>query len=88
MTQAPPLSPRPPQGAQSFLVRVWVEPQPATDAGHVRAYVRDLRTGDETYAKDAADLAARLGWQGGVWGRTPAVEPAPRNETHHDATSD
>jgi hypothetical protein len=87
MMQAPPLSPRPPQGAQSFLVRVWVEPQAATDAGHVRAYVRDLRTGDETYARDAAGLAACLGWQGG-WGRTPAVEPAPRNEFHPDATSD
>jgi len=83
MTQAPPLSTRPPQEprAQSFLVRVWTESQPAGDGSPRRAYVRDLRTGEESYAKDSAELAARLGWRTAGTALDGAAEPAPRNDS-------
>jgi hypothetical protein len=90
MTQAPPLSTRAPQEprAQSFLVRVWTESQPAGDGSPRRAYVRDLRTGEESYAKDGAELAAHLGWRAAGTEPDEAADPVPRNEVDHGATSE
>lgn len=49
---------------QSFLVRMWWETHEAAgETAAMRAYVRDLRTGEEGYVKDPAELAEYLGRQ-------------------------
>jgi hypothetical protein len=90
MTQAPPLCTRPSQErrAQSFLVRVWTESPAAGEGSPLRAFVRDLRTGEESYAKDSAELAARLGWRTAGTALDGAADPAPRNEAAPRATSE
>jgi hypothetical protein len=90
MTETPPLATPPLQGprAQSFLVRVWTESPAAGDASPLRAYVRDLRTGEESYAKDSAELAVRLGWRAAGTALDGAADPAPRNGPAAGATSE
>ena len=90
MTQAPPPSPRAarPFHAQSFLVRVWTESPQAANDPPLRAYVRNLRSGEESYAKDSSELAACLGWEVDAAQRDRATAPGPRNGTRQRATSD
>ena len=50
--------------SQSFLVRMWVEPREVTGGVQpVRVYVRNLKTGEETYVGDPADLGPYLSRQ-------------------------
>lgn len=57
--------------AHSYLVRVWVEPREMEgESARVRGYVRDLRTGEETYLNDPDELGPYLGRQLGTRPRT------------------
>lgn len=48
--------------ARSYLVRLWVEPRELDgEEERVLGYVRDLRTGEETYLCSPDELAAVLG---------------------------
>lgn len=83
-TQEAPLSTRGGRRSQSFLVRVWVEPREvAGEACRVRTYVRDLRTGEESYLDDPSELTDHLSRQVEEIQGTP---PLLRNGTDGDAT--
>lgn len=57
--------------AHSYLVRVWVEPREMEgESARVRGYVRDLRTGEETYLNDPDELGPYLDRQLGMRQRT------------------
>lgn len=63
--------------AQSYLVRVWLEPREVEGKpARVRGFVRDLRTGEERYLNDPAELSSYLGRQLGTgeWTTTGSEE--------------
>ena len=91
MRPAPLLTARAQQArrTQSFLVRMWSESHEAAgDAAAVRAYVRDLQTGEESYAKDPDELAAYLGRQVSGAGQDEGTDPVRRNGERGTVTSD
>lgn len=47
--------------AASLLVRCWLEPQPrAEEAPVLRGYVRNLKTGEETFIKDLESVSLQI----------------------------
>jgi hypothetical protein len=47
--------------AASLLVRCWLEPQPrAEEAPILRGYVRNLKTGEETFIKDLESVGLQI----------------------------
>lgn len=81
--QEPSLSTRGGRRSQSFLVRVWAEPRGTAESpSQLRAYVRDLRTGEESYLDDPAEVGSHLSRE--IGGTQPSE--AMRNETDGDDT--
>lgn len=83
-----PRSARGGRSSQSFLVRMWVEPREvAGETQPVRVYVRNLKTGEETYVRDPADLGPYLSRQvgGGAMEHTGS-DRSLRNGTDGGAT--
>jgi hypothetical protein len=47
--------------AASLLVRCWLEPQPRAEAAPIlRGYVRNLKTGEETFIKDLESVGLQI----------------------------
>lgn len=76
--------------AHSYLVRIWEEPRESgIGSARMRGYVRDLRTGEETYLDDPAELGDYLGRQLVPAARERSGEargPGGRNETRPSGT--
>lgn len=66
-----------PRRSRSFLVRLWNEPRESEgESAEVRAYLRDLQTGDEHYLAAPGSLAELL---------ERFVEEARRADEHSQA---